>query len=54
MSGAAAEAMAVLIQLGERRADATALIERVIAVAPELETPEEILQYAYKLKTGGR
>ena len=47
---AAEEALAVLIQLGEKRADALALIERVLAVAPDLETPEAILQNAYKLK----
>ena len=50
----AAEAIAVLVQLGERRADATALIERVLSVAPELKTPEEFLQHAYRLKAGGR
>ena len=51
---AAAEALAVLVQLGERRADAAALIERVIAVAPDLASPEAILQQAYRLKAGGR
>ena len=50
---AAEEAIAVFVQLGERRADAMALIERAIAVAPELETPEEIIQQAYRLKAGG-
>ncbi len=49
---AATEAIAVLIQLGEKRPDATALIERVMAVAPELDSPEEILQKAYKLRGG--
>ena len=49
---AADEAVAVLIQLGERRADAVALVERVLAVAPELDSPEEILQQVYKLKAG--
>ena len=48
----AAEAVAVLVQLGERRPDALALVERVLAVAPELTTPEEIIQQAYRLKTG--
>ena len=50
---AAAEAVSVLVQLGERRGDAVVLVERVIAVAPELDTPEKIIQQAYKLKTGG-
>jgi holliday junction DNA helicase RuvA len=54
LSSAAAEALAVLTQLGERRADATAIIERVLAVAPELETPEAIIQQAYRLKAAGR
>lgn len=44
------EAVAVLVQLGEKRADALALVERVLAVAPELTSPEAILQNAYKLK----
>jgi Holliday junction DNA helicase RuvA len=47
------EAIAVLVQLGERRADAAALVERVLAVAPDLESAEDILQQAYKLKAGG-
>ncbi len=51
---AAAEAQAVLVQLGERRADAAALIERVIAVAPELDTPEAIIQQVYRLRAGGK
>ncbi len=50
---AGAEAIAVLVQLGERRADAASLVERVLAVAPELDTPEEIIQHVYKLKGGG-
>jgi len=49
----AAEAIAVLVQLGERRADAMALVERVLAVAPEIKSPEAIIQQAYKLKVGG-
>lgn len=53
LSEPAAEAIAVLVQLGERRADAAALIERVTAVAPELDSPEQILQHAYRLKAGG-
>jgi len=51
---AATEALAVLVQLGERRADAAALIERVLGVAPELESPEAIIQHAYRLKASGR
>ena len=50
---AAAEAQAVLVQLGERRADAAALVQRVLAVAPELDTPEAIIQHVYRLKAGG-
>ncbi|MFB3892239.1 MAG: Holliday junction branch migration protein RuvA [Phycisphaerae bacterium] len=53
MSEAAAEAVAVLVQLGERRPDAMALVERVLAVAPELTSPEAIIQQAYRLKAGG-
>ena len=48
----AAEALAVLVQLGERRADAAALVERVLAVAPHLESPEAIIQQVYRLKAG--
>jgi len=47
------EAVAVLVQLGERRADAIGLVQRLLAVAPELETPEEIIQQVFKLKAGG-
>ena len=53
LSAAAAQAQAVLVQLGERRADAAALVERVLAVAPELDTPEAIIQHVYRLKVGG-
>ena len=48
-----AEAVAVLVQLGERRGDAAALVRRVLAVAPELEAPEAIIQHVYRLKAGG-
>jgi len=48
----AEEAVAVLVQLGERRADAMALVERVLAVAPELSSAEAIIQRVYKLKAG--
>jgi len=54
LSEAAAEALAVLVQLGERRADALALIQRVLAVAPDLAGPEPIIQQVYRLKAGGR
>jgi Holliday junction DNA helicase RuvA len=53
LSEAANEAVAVLVQLGERRADAMALVDRVLAVAPELTSAETIIQQAYKLKAGG-
>jgi Holliday junction DNA helicase RuvA len=49
---AAAEALAVLVQLGERRPDAAALIDRVLAVAPDAG-PEAIIQHVYRLKAGG-
>jgi len=51
---AAREAVAVLVQLGERQPDAQALVERVRAVAPELDTPEAILHSAYRLRAGAR
>ncbi len=53
LSEAANEAVAVLVQLGERRADALALVDRVLAVAPELTSAQDIIQQAYKLKAGG-
>ena len=53
MSEAAEEALAVLVQLGERRADAAALIERVLAAAPELTSPQAVIQHAYRLKAAG-
>ncbi|MBI5726170.1 MAG: Holliday junction DNA helicase RuvA [Planctomycetes bacterium] len=49
----AAEALAVLVQLGEKRPDAQALVERVLAVSPDIESTEEIIQQAYKIKAGG-
>ncbi|MHC4983915.1 MAG: Holliday junction branch migration protein RuvA [Planctomycetota bacterium] len=49
----AAEALAVLVQLGERRSDAAALVERVLAAAPELSSPEAIIQQVYRAKAGG-
>ena len=53
ISPAGAEAVAVLVQLGERRVDAESLVERVLAVAPELEAAEDIIQQVYRLKGGG-
>ncbi len=53
MTEAAAEALSVLVQLGEKRADAAALIDRVLAVDPDAASPETILQHVYKLKAGG-
>ncbi len=53
MPAAAVEAVAVLVQLGEKRPDAMALVDRVLAVAPELDSPETIIQQVYKLKAGG-
>lgn len=53
LTEAAGEALAVLVQLGERRADAAALVQRVLAVAPELDSPEAIIQHVYRLKAGG-
>jgi Holliday junction DNA helicase RuvA len=49
----AAEAVAVLVQLGEKRADAMALVERVLAVSPDAATSEAIIRHAYRLKAGG-
>ncbi len=45
----AVEAMAVLVQLGERRPDAADLVQRVLAVAPDASA-EQIIQQAYRLK----
>lgn len=53
ISEAGSEAIAILIQLGERRPDAIAFVDRVLAVSPELESPEEIIQQVYKLKASG-
>ena len=49
----AAEALAVLVQLGERRNEAAALVERVLAEAPDAAGPEEIIQQVYRIKAGG-
>ena len=53
LSEAANEAVSVLVQLGEKRLDAQALVERVLAVAPDAVSAESIIQMAYKLKAGG-
>ena len=53
LSEPAAQAVAVLVQLGERHGDAVSLVERVLAVAPELDAPEPIIQQVYRLKGGG-
>lgn len=53
LSDAAAEALAVLVQLGEKRPDAAALVQRVAAVAEPSATAEDIIQHAYRLKAGG-
>ncbi len=50
MSDAAQEAVAVLVQLGERRAEADDLVRRVLAVAPDMDDPEAIIQQAYKIR----
>jgi Holliday junction DNA helicase RuvA len=47
------EAVVILTQLGERRPDALALVERVLACDSELDSPSEIVQLVYKLKAGG-
>ncbi len=54
MSEAAREAVAVLVQLGERRNDAVALVDRVLAVAPEVSSTEAIIQAVYRLKGSSR
>jgi holliday junction DNA helicase RuvA len=52
LTDAGTEAIAILIQLGEKQADARALVERVLAVSPDLDQPEAIIQTAYRLKAG--
>ncbi len=49
---AAQEAVSVLVQLGEKRPEAAALVERVLAVAPDSGSPETIIQHVYRLKAG--
>jgi len=50
ISEAATDAVSVLVSLGERRTDAMALVDRVLAVAPELDNAEAILQHVYKIR----
>lgn len=50
---AAGEAIAVLVQLGERRADAVGLVRRVLETYKTADSPEAIIQHAYRLKVGG-
>jgi len=52
LNDAGLQAVSVLIQLGEKRADAAALVDRALAVAPELDSPEAIIQSVYRLKAG--
>jgi Holliday junction DNA helicase RuvA len=54
LSQAASEAVAVFVQLGERRPDAVALVERVLAGNPGLDSPEAIIQQAYRVKAGAK
>jgi holliday junction DNA helicase RuvA len=53
LSDAANEALAVLVQLGERRPEAAELVQRVAAVAEPNATAEQIIQHVYRLKAGG-
>lgn len=50
ISDAGREAIAALVQLGEKRADAENLVERVLKVEPDLITAEQIIPLAFKLK----
>ena len=49
----ATEAITILIQLGEKRSDAIALVRKALADAPDLDSPEKIIQHSYKLKATG-
>jgi Holliday junction DNA helicase RuvA len=53
LTEAGKEAVVVLVQLGEKRPDAVAMVERVQAVAPELESAEQIIPQVYRIKAGG-
>lgn len=50
LNDAGREAVAALVQLGEKRPDAESLVERVLKVDPNLTTAEEIIPVAFKLK----
>jgi Holliday junction DNA helicase RuvA len=50
LSDAGREAVAALVQLGEKRPDAESLVERVLKVEPDLTTAEQIIPLAFKLK----
>ncbi len=50
MTQAGAEAVAALVQLGEKRSEAKYLVDRVLSVAPEIDSAEKIIQQVYKLK----
>jgi Holliday junction DNA helicase RuvA len=51
LSEAGQEALAALVQLGEKRADAESLVQRVLKVEPDLTTAEQIIPLAFKLKS---
>lgn len=50
MSEAAQAAVMALVSLGERRSDAVALIERVHAVAPEIDSVDELIRQAFRIR----
>jgi Holliday junction DNA helicase RuvA len=49
----AAQAVAILVQLGEKRADALAMVQRATAAEDVPETTEAILQQVYRLRGSG-
>ncbi len=46
------QAIEILVQLGEKNAEALELIERVLNVSPDIESTDELVQAVYKLKSG--
>ena len=50
IDGAAAEALAVMVQLGENPADARQLIQRAIAADPDLDSADDIVGAATRLR----
>jgi holliday junction DNA helicase RuvA len=48
LSEPAAQAVAILVQLGEKRADALAMVQRAVAAGGEQEAPEAIIQQVYR------